>query len=149
MTNSLHLPARPDAPIACDMSTAEDTPEERLAEYSRLFETALLRRERGTDSVSFWFRAESGNREALEELARREWACCPFLDYRVESAGDELVWTTTNVVTGDEHAAIDVFLDALHTLPDHRGSDVAGLYSRLAERDVHVVERGKRIELRR
>ena len=149
MTNSLHLPARPDAPIVCDMSTAQDTPGERLREYGRLFETALLRRERRTDSVSFWFRADPGTREALEELARRESACCPFLDYRVETVGDELVWTTTNVVTGEEHVAIDVFLDALHALPDHPGSDIAGLYSRLAERDVHVVEGGERIELRR
>ena len=150
MTNSLHLPARPDAPIVCDMSSAEDTPDERLREYGRLFEIALLRRERRADSVSFWFRADTGVREALETLARRESACCPFLDYRVEAAGDELIWTTTNVVTGDdEHAAIDVFLDALHALPDHPGSDIADLYSRLAGRDVHVVERGERIELRR
>ena len=33
MTNVLHLEAQPEAPIACDMSTARDTPEERLAEY--------------------------------------------------------------------------------------------------------------------
>jgi hypothetical protein len=118
MTNSMHLPARPNAPIACDMSTAVDTPDERLREYGRLFETVLLRRERRADSVSFWFRADPGTREALEELARREAACCPFVDYRVETAGDEVIWTTTNVVTGEERAAVDVFLDALHALPD-------------------------------
>jgi hypothetical protein len=118
MTNSLHLPARPGAPIACDMSTADDTPEERLREYGRLFQTALLRRERRTDSVSFWFRADPGTRDALEALARREAACCPFLDYRVEAAGDELVWTTT----GDDRAAIQVFLDALHALPDDQSN---------------------------
>ena len=100
------------------MSTAVDTPEERLREYHRLFDTALLRRERRADSVSFWFRADPGTREALEELARREAACCPFLDYRAEPAGDELVWTTANVITGEQRAVIDVFLDALHALPD-------------------------------
>lgn len=145
----MHLPARPDAPIVCDMSSAEDALDERMREYSRLFETALLRRERRAASVSFWFRAEPATREALEELARRESACCPFLDYLVETAGDEVIWTTTNVVTGDERAAIDVFLDALHALPDHPGSDIASLYSHLAEHDVHVVETGERIELRR
>ena len=113
----MHLPARPGAPIVCDMSSAVDTPDERLREYGRLFETVLLRRERRGDSVSFWFRADPGTREALEELARREAACCPFLDYRVETAGDEVIWTTTNAVTGDERAAIDLFLDALHALP--------------------------------
>ena len=118
MTNALHLPARPGAPIACDMSTAEDIPDERIREYGRLFESALLRRERRADSVSFWFRADPGTREALEDLARRESACCPFLDYRVETAGDEVIWT----IASDERAAIDVFLDALHTLPDHPGS---------------------------
>jgi hypothetical protein len=122
MTNSLHLPARPDAPIACDMSGAVDTPDERLREYDRLFRSVLLRRERRADSVSFWFRADPGTREALEELARREAACCPFVDYRVETAGDEVVWTTTNVVTGEGRAEIDGFLDALHALPDHPGA---------------------------
>jgi hypothetical protein len=116
MTISLDLPARPGTPIACDMSTADDTPEERLLEYRRLFEAALLRRERRADNVSFWFRTEPGLREALEALARREAACCPFLGYRVEAAGDELVWTTT----GDDRAAIQVFLDALHALPGER-----------------------------
>jgi hypothetical protein len=149
MTNSLHLPARPDAPIICDMSSANDTPDERLREYGRLFETVLLGRERRADGVSFWFRADPGTREALDELARREAACCPFLDYRVEAADDEVIWTTTNTVTGAERAAIDVFLDALHALPDHPGSDIASLYSHLAEHDVHVVENGERFELRR
>ena len=146
MTNSLHLPARPDAPIVCDMSSAEDTPGERVREYGRLFEIALLRRERRADSVSFWFRADSGIRAGLEELARRESACCPFLDYRVETAGDQVIWTTTNTLTGDDRAAIEVFLDALHALPDHPGSDIAGFYS---HHDVHVVENGERIDLRR
>ena len=82
------------------------------APYHRRFETALPRRERRTDSASFWFRPDPGNREALETLARTESACCPFLDYRVELAGDELVWTTTDIAPGDEHAAIDDFLDA-------------------------------------
>ena len=148
MTNSMHLPARPGAPIACDMSSADDTPDERLRDYRRLFATVLLRRARRADSVSFSFRADLGTREEVEDLARRESACCPFLDHRVETAGDEVVWTTTSAVTGDERAAIDVFLDALHALPDHAASDVAGLLSRLAEHDVHVVESAGRFELR-
>ena len=46
MTATLHLPARAGAPIACDMSTAPDTPDQRLAEYRELFVRALVRRER-------------------------------------------------------------------------------------------------------
>jgi len=60
-----------------------------------------------------------------------------------------VIWTTTNTVTGDARAAIDVFLDALHALPDHPGSDIASLYRRLAEHDVHIVENGEHFELRR
>ena len=114
MTNSVHFPARPDAPIVCDMSTAEDTHDERRREYERLFETVLLRRERHTGSVVFSFRADPGTRESIEDLARREAACCPFLDQRVESVDGEVVWTVT---------------------------DLAGLFSRLADDDVPVVER--------
>ena len=108
MTTSLHLPARPGAPMACDMSTAEDTPEERLREYRALFDRALLRGERRAGATVLTFRADPATREAVEDLARREAACCPFLDYRVETAGDQLVWT----IRGDS----DETLDAFHAL---------------------------------
>src|SRR5436190_4727598 len=84
MTNVLHLPARAGAPVACDMSTASDTPHERLVEYDRLFEHALLGRERRANAVVLSFRADPATRAAVEDLARREAACCPFLDYRVQ-----------------------------------------------------------------
>jgi hypothetical protein len=142
MTNPLVLRALPDAPVSCDMSTARDTPDERLREYGELFERALAGRERRPDSVEFRFRADPGVRETVDDLARREAACCPFLDYRVETAGDEVVWTITNVVAGDERAGIDVALDAVHALPDHAGSDFAGFRDRMAERGVHLVEVG-------
>ena len=101
------------------MSTAPDTPDERLREYDELFERALVRRERRADSVVFTFRAEPGARETVDDLARREAACCPFLDYRVETAGDAVVWTITNAVTGDRRASVDVVLDAWQALPDN------------------------------
>ncbi len=111
MTDTLHLPARLGAPIACDMSTASDTPEERVAEYARLFERALLRRERRPDSVVFHLGADA--RAAVESLARREAACCPFLGYRVESTRQEVVWT----ITGDA----DRVLDEFHALAGRAG----------------------------
>lgn len=135
----LHIPAELDASIACDMSTAEDTAEERLADYQRQFGRALLRRERREDSVVFAFRADGGTREALHDLARREAACCPFLDYRVETTGDGVTFAITNPVTGSRRAEADATLDAFYALPDDTGSDVAGLMSRLAERGVDVV----------
>ena len=115
----LHLPPRTGAPIACDMSTARDTPEERLAEYHELFERALRGSERGTDSVVLRFDLDA--RDQVEDLVDREHACCPFVDYRVETAGDEVIWTTTNPATGDERAAIDVMLDALWQASNLRG----------------------------
>jgi len=98
MTDTLHLPATPDAPVACDMSTASDTPEERIAEYAGLFHRALLRSEAGPGRLVFWFEADG--RAAVDSLARREAACCPFADYRVETVGGEVVWTITT-----DHAA--------------------------------------------
>lgn len=119
MKNPLVLGALADAPVSCDMSMAPDTPDERLREYDELFERALVRRERRADSVAFTFRADPGVRERVDDLARREAACCPFLDYRVESAGDAVVWTITNAVTGDRRASVDVVLDAWQALPDN------------------------------
>jgi hypothetical protein len=109
MTTPLHLPAKPDAPIACDMSTAEDTADERLAEYRQLCERELVRRERGEDRVVLAFRAEAGVREQVDSLARREAACCPFAGYRVETAGDEVIYTITT--------SVDEMLDAFSSLP--------------------------------
>ena len=139
MTDVLHIPAQVDAPIACDLSTAEDTADERLADYQRQFERALLRRERREDSVVFTFRADGGTREALHDLARREAACCPFLDYRVEAIGDEVIWTTSNRLTGGARAGVDAFLDVLYALPDHTGSDIDGFFGRLADAGVEMV----------
>ena len=129
MTTSLHLPALPGAPVACDMSTAEDTPDERVREYARLFERTLLCHERRTDSVVLTFRAGAGTREAIEDLARREAACCPFLDYRIETVGNEVVWT----ITGDGRADANLTLDAFYAVPDHPGVDFAGLLDRLRD----------------
>jgi hypothetical protein len=140
MTTLLHLHARPETPIVCDMSSADDTPDERLGEYGQLFEHALLRRERRTDAAVFSFRADPDVIATVSDLARREAACCPFLDYLVEVVGDEVVWTITSTITGDERAAVDVTLDAFHALPDHAGADLAGLFGRFAERGVDVVE---------
>jgi hypothetical protein len=115
MTTLLHLGARAEAPIACDMSTARDTPEQRLAEYHELFERALVGRERRDDAVVLTFSADA--QEQVEDLARREHACCPFVDYRVELTGEQVIWTTTNTVQREHRAAVDVMLDAFHDLP--------------------------------
>ena len=95
MTKLLSITAPPDAPVACDMTAAEDTLADRLAEYRRLFDHALLGRESTATSTTFRFAARPGVREWVLDLVRREAACCPFLSYEVDLAGDEVVWTTT------------------------------------------------------
>ena len=129
MTNVLHIPARSVESVSCDMSDAPDTPAERLAEYGRLFEHALLHRQRRDGAVVFSFRPDPETRQAVDDLARREAACCPFLDYRVETVGDEVIWTITNPITGDQRGSVEVILETFHDLPDHAGSDLPGLHT--------------------
>jgi hypothetical protein len=115
MTTALHLPARAGAPIACDMSAAPDTPEQRLAEYRELFARALVRRERRARAVAFTLRDRPGVREQIEDLARREAACCPFLGYRVETVAGEVVFIVADPA---EDAQAESVLDAFYALPD-------------------------------
>ena len=100
MTNTFHIQAVPGAPIACDMSSARDTPDERLAAYGRLFEQRAAAARAARRHVVFASAPTPASAEAVEDLARREAACCPFLDYRVETAGDEVIWTITNASRG-------------------------------------------------
>ena len=117
MTNALHIPARPGAPIACDMSTASDTPEERLAAYRATVRAraaaARAARRRGRVRVP----RRRRTRAAVEDLARREAACCPFLDYRVEAARRRGDLDDQQPDHRDERASVDVVLDAFYALP--------------------------------
>jgi hypothetical protein len=118
MSEIVDIPARPGAPIACDMSAARDTPEQRLDEYARLFANALVDRERRDGAVAFVLRDDPGIRAAVQDLAHREAACCPFLAYRVETIGERLVWTITNRVNGEDRAAAEAMLGIFYALPD-------------------------------
>ncbi len=109
MTKLLSIAAQPDAPIACDMRSAEDTLAERLADYRRLFDLALLNRETTATTVTFRLAANPGIVESVLDLVRREAACCPFLSYEVDQEDEEIVWTTTGIGAGDI-AALDDFL---------------------------------------
>ena len=140
MSEVLHIPARPGAPIACDMSTAVDSPDQRLDAYAALFADALVRRERGDGVVVLAFRAGADVRATVEDLVHREAACCPFVDYRVALVGDEIVWTTTNPASGDDRENVEVMLDAFHELPDQAGATLDGFFERLAARGVEVIE---------
>ena len=75
--------------IACSLSAAELS--ERGDELSELAGRALAGREREDGRVRLRFRAEPGVAEQVEDLARRERECCPFLDFAVQDGASELV----------------------------------------------------------
>ena len=130
----LVIDSRPGAPFACDMTGAPDTPQDRLAEYGRLFAHALVGRERRSDSVEFRFASKVGVAEWVADLARREAACCPFFSYRVTADGDHVIWRTGS----DGGAEAQVMLDELHELPDHCAEGIDGYFARLAQRGVSI-----------
>ena len=129
MTNLLSITARADAPVACDMRGAEDTLADRLAEYRRLFEQALLSRESTATTVTFRLTARSGVVEWVLDLVRREAACCPFLSYEVDQEDEEIVWTTTGIGAADI-----VVLDDFLAAADRETDDSQDLARRLTDR---------------
>ncbi len=110
MTKLLSIAAHSDAPVACDMTGAEDTLAARLTEYRRLFDHALLGRESSDTATTFRFAARPGVREWVLDLVRREAACCPFLSYEVDRDGEQIVWTTSGGLGAPDMAALDEFL---------------------------------------
>ena len=133
MTTLLSITASPDAPVACDMTGADDTLVDRLAEYRLLFEHALLGRESTETATTYRFADRPGVRAWLLDLVRREAACCPFLSYEVDLAetedGDQIEWTTSGV--GASETAL---LDELLRGPARPEDDSATLAHRLGER---------------
>ncbi len=126
-------------PIVCDMSSASDTPVERLAEYDRLFATALTQRRRTSTEVVFTFRAGSGVLELVEGLSEREAACCRFMAYKVESDDRVVVWTITS-----DDPAVRVILDQFYELPDRQGDGYESLLARLGADDTVDIRLGPR-----
>jgi len=111
MTKLLSIAARADAPVACDMRGAPDTLTQRLAEYRRLFQHALLGRESTATTTTFSFAARPGVREWVCDLAKREAACCPFLSYKIVEEDEKIVWTTAGLGASDI-AILNEFLDS-------------------------------------
>jgi hypothetical protein len=138
MTN----PATP-APLICDMTTAPDTPQERMAEYGRLFEHALIGRDRTANAVVWRFTARPDVEAWVRDLADREAACCPFLDYTVTDHHGQITYR----IAGDDDPIVQAILDEVHNLPDQIESGAADLLDRLetAGLDIHTDETGSTI----
>ena len=109
MTNLLTIQPAPEAPVACDMTGAEDTLAERIAEYRRLFDHALEHRESTETTTTFRFADRPGVRDWVLDLVRREAACCPFLSYEVDLEEDHIVWTVSGGVGASDVALLDEF----------------------------------------
>ena len=131
-TQALLIRAKPNAPIACNMKGAPDTPRDRFAEYGRLFAHALIDRRRTGDAVVFTFAAKPGVAEWVTDLARREAACCSFCEYDVTVDGKHVVWR----VSSQSGPVVQAFLDEFHALPERIGDGLEALFARLTERGV-------------
>lgn len=126
---SLDTPA-----IACDLTDAADTAEERMAEYDRLFTQALAGRDRTADGVRLRFRAEEGVEAWVRDLAVREKACCPFYNFAVIATGGEVWWDISlvdGVAEGDQNTA-RTMLDGYYYAPDYAADGVEGMTRWLA-----------------
>jgi hypothetical protein len=123
-----------DAPaLVCDLSDAQDTAEERMAEYVRLFNQALVGRDRSERTVRLRFRADDGVQDWVADLARREKACCPFYNFAVTADDGEVRWDISLVdgAAEDEHTA-RTMLDGYYHAPDYAADGVAGMTRWLA-----------------
>jgi hypothetical protein len=129
------IPETPNAPIACDLTDAPDTPEERLAEYGRLFAHALAGRERTAEAVELRFAAKPGVAQWVADLARREAACCPFLTHQVSADGTHVIWR----ISTQAGPAAQAILDEVQVLPERFGDGFKGLVERLDARGFKVV----------
>lgn len=101
MTTLISITAAPDAPIACDLTSADGSLAERLAEYRRLFEHALLERTTTDTSATFRLADRPGVRDWLLDLVRREAGCCSFLSYDVGLEDGQIVWRVEGVGASD------------------------------------------------
>lgn len=133
-----------DIPIVCDMTDAPDTAAERLAEYERLFGSALVGRERTGEGIRFRFRDEPGLEAWVRDLATREKACCAFFTFAITSQGDE-VWLDASVV--DDDLARQV-LDEYYRLPESLAEGAGALIERFAGQGLQVMVRDDRGERR-
>ena len=130
MTDTSAAPATAQKPaIVCDMTGAPDTGQERLAEYARLFERALISRERTPGAMRWWLRNDEGIEAWAKDLAARENACCAFMTTTVTVAGDRILWESTAI---DDPVAREV-LDMMYELPERRWTDAGQAYARFTD----------------
>lgn len=115
MTQLIHIEPQPNAPIVCDFANAPDTPEERLDEYSRLFQAALIDRGRTADGMILTFANHDGVADWVTDLVKREALCCSFLRFEVIADDSAVRWVTSGT------PEMQPMLDELYELSDVTG----------------------------
>jgi hypothetical protein len=100
--------------VVCDMSYAPDTPEERVAEYQRLFSGFLIGRDWTGNGLRFRFRADEGIEDWVRDLAGREKDCCAFFHFAVTGDDGEVRWDVSVI---DDDMARQVLAE-FYRLPD-------------------------------
>jgi hypothetical protein len=116
------------------MTTAPDTPQQRLAEYGRLFGHALVGRERTSDAVIWRFAARAGVEAWVRDLADREAACCPFLTYTVTTNDGQVSYQ----IAAGADSTMQAILDEFHQLPEHIDLGLTDLLRRLDDAGLAV-----------
>lgn len=96
------------------MTTAHDTPQERMTEYGRLFDHALAGRERTSAGLTFRFNAKPGVEEWVRDLSRRQKACCAFFDFTISVGDAQVAW----LIATDGDSVAEAILDEMYGLPD-------------------------------
>jgi hypothetical protein len=125
-------------PIACDMTDAPDTAEERMAEYGRLFAQALTGREWTDEGVRLRFRAHHGIEAWVRDLSVREKACCPFFDFAISTANAEVRWDISVVANVADEQLARTLLNEFFSAPDTVAAGVAGMRARFNERGLPI-----------
>ena len=123
--------------MACDMTSASDTASERVDEYSRLFEAALIGRERTPSGMRWRLSAEPSIEEWARDLAARENACCSFIRSTVNLVGDEVHWDASTIDDPAARSVIDLFFE----LPDLVVQGVEAVHLQFSNTGIPVVSR--------
>jgi hypothetical protein len=120
---------KPTPAVACDMTNAPDSAEQRLDEYARLFDAAFISRERTSVNVRWRLRDTPGIEVWARDLAARENACCAFMTHTISRVDGQVLWDTTTIDDPAARAVLDLFYD----LPEHRWADVDAVHERFVE----------------
>jgi hypothetical protein len=96
-----------EQPRSCSLTPGEMS--ERAGEFRALAARALVSRERRDDGIVLSFGRQPGVRETVEDLARRERECCPFLDFRVDERDGQV--RLAIAAAPEDRAALDAFYE--------------------------------------